>query len=407
MDYIKRHMESVVERLADEFPAVMVTGARQTGKTTLLKKYIAGAAIPDITFDDLSEEESAHNDPRAFLHLHKAPYMFDEIQYVPELFRFLKMTIDNDRRNGMFFLTGNQPFNLMKSASESLAGRIGILQLYSLSQREKDEIDFNRPFVPDDEYISFRNNNDSKESKDVWTDIFTGGFPEVVSGRVKAGDFYESYLKTYIERDILKLSQIENELQFLQFIRATAARTGNLVNYSDLAHDVGISEITAKKWLSLLVTSGLVYLLQPYSENVEKRIIKTPKLYFMDTGLAVHLTRWNSAETLRSGAMAGSIFETYVVSEVIKSFSNAGMEAPLYFYRDKDKKEIDLIICRDQCIFPVEIRKTSTPRRDDAANFSVLNRIKGVSAAPPVIICDCPSPVSVKEGVLALPVRYI
>lgn len=407
MKHIYRHSEKTIKRLAGEFPAVLVTGARQTGKTTLLRSYTDNAGVPAVTFDDPSEEESAHSDPSAFMMLHKAPYMFDEVQYVPELFRYMKIAIDTDRRSGMFFLTGSQPFHLMEKAAESLAGRVGMFQLYPVSAREKYNDGFDAPFYPDMDYINTRLTDRETVRGDVWNDIFEGGYPEVVCGRVKSRDFYESYLKTYIERDIRKLSQIDNEMQFLQFIRVAASRTGNLLNYSDIAHDVGISEVTAKKWMSLLVTSGLVYLLQPYSQNVEKRIVKTPKLYFMDTGLAAHLTRWTSPDTIRNGAMAGSFFETWVIGEVIKSFANAGMDAPVYFYRDKDRKEIDLIILRDRTVYPVEIKMTATPNRNDARNFSVLNRFGDINVAPPVIICNCVSPVSVKDGVLAIPAGII
>lgn len=407
MAYINRHAEKTLKRLVNEFPALLVTGARQTGKTTLLKRFTELNEIPDMTFDDPSEELSAREDPRTFLSLHPAPYMFDEIQYVPELFRYIKMTVDADRKPGMFFLTGSQPFNLMQQASESLAGRLGVLHLYPLSQREIDKTSFDAPFVPDTDYLEKRKSSVSKDKTDVWDRIFRGGYPEVVNGHVQPGDFYENYLKTYIERDIRRLSQVADELQFLQFIRATAARTGNLVNYSDLAHDVGISEVTAKKWLSLMVTSGLVYLLPPYSANVEKRVIKTPKLYFVDTGLAAHLTHWSSPEVLRDGAMAGNIYETWVVGEILKSYANAGVDAPMYFYRDKDKMEIDLILCRDRTIYPIEIKKTASPGSEDVKNFGVVRRISGVTAAQPVVLCNCPSPVSLGRGALAIPAGYI
>ena len=281
------------------------------------------------------------------------------------------------------------------------------MHLYPMSEREISGCAFDSPFFPDEVYIEERRKELRKVGGDIWQSIFCGGYPEVCIGDVSPSDYYESYLKTYIERDIRQLTQVGDEMQFLSFIRAAAARTGNLVNYSDLARDVGISEATAKKWLSLLVTSGLVYLLQPYSANVEKRVIKTPKLYFIDTGLAAHLTRWSGPEVIQSGAMAGNFFETWVIGEIVKSFANNGMDAPLYFYRDKDKKEIDLIICRDQNIFPVEIKKTATPGRDDARNFDVLNRIKNVTIEKSLIICNCQSPVSVSKGCIAIPVGYI
>lgn len=410
MKYIKRHAVKTIEKMAGAFPAVLLTGARQTGKTTLLKKLTAEKNIAGITFDDPAEEESAKSDPKMFLEFHPSPFMFDEVQYVPELFRYLKIQIDQNRSNGMYFLTGSSQLQLMQSATESLSGRIGIIQLYPLSEREKRGDDFDGPFIPAKEYIIERNSalkDFTFSQTDVWNSIFTGGYPEVVKETVSPADFYSNYLKTYIERDIRKLANIADEMQFLQFITAAASRTGQLVNYSDIAKETGISEVTAKKWLSLLVTSGLVYLLPPFSANVEKRVVKTPKLYFMDTGLAAYLTKWTSAGTIRNGAMAGAFFETYVISEIIKSFANQGLEPPLYFYRDKDKIEIDLLIYLDNTLYPVEIKKTASPNKNDARNFFITERIKSINIDSPCVVCNCEKPVSIAPGTLAVPVRFI
>lgn len=410
MDFIIRHAQKTLERLSNSFPAVLVTGSRQTGKTTLLKKITDEKSVPFLTFDDPLEEQSAKTDPSSFMDFHPFPYMFDEVQYVPDLFRYLKIEIDKNRHNGMFYLTGSQQLSLMKNASESLSGRIGLLELYPLSEREKRGETFDNPFIPTKDYVLERNKTlltKKHSSEETWTSIFTGGYPEVVKGNVLAGDFYSSYLKTYIERDIRSLAQVADEMQFLQFITAVASRTSQLVNYSDLASECGISEVTAKKWLSLLVTSGLVYLLKPFSLNVEKRVIKTPKLYFVDTGLASYLTKWTNADVLRNGAASGAFFETYVVSEILKSFSNAGLEAPLYFYRDKDKMEIDLLIFLNNTIYPVEIKKTASPKSDDAKNFFVTDRIKNVTVSSPCIICNCEKPVLVSKDIFALPVSFI
>ena len=410
MDFIIRHAQKTLERLSNSFPAVLVTGSRQTGKTTLLKKITDEKSVPFLTFDDPLEEQSAKTDPSSFMDFHPFPYMFDEVQYVPDLFRYLKIEIDKNRHNGMFYLTGSQQLSLMKNASESLSGRIGLLELYPLSEREKRGETFDKPFIPTKDYVLERNKTlltKKHSSEETWTSIFTGGYPEVVKGNVLPGDFYSSYLKTYIERDIRSLTQVADEMQFLQFITAVASRTSQLVNYSDLASECGISEVTAKKWLSLLVTSGLVYLLKPFSLNVEKRVIKTPKLYFVDTGLASYLTKWTNVDVLRNGAASGAFFETYVVSEILKSFSNAGLEAPLYFYRDKDKMEIDLLIFLNNTIYPVEIKKTASPKSDDAKNFFVTDRIKNVTVSSPCIICNCEKPVLVSKDIFALPVSFI
>lgn len=413
MKFIKRHAEKTIERLSSSYPAVLITGARQTGKTTLLKKITDSQNIQYLTFDDPIEEQSAKNDPKSFLEFHPYPFMFDEIQYIPDLFRYLKIQIDQNRQNGMYFLTGSQQFKLMETASESLSGRIGIVQLYPLSAREIREDENSESFIPTKDFILARNSllkqRDSNVKK-TWLSIYTGGYPEVVKGNVLPKDFYANYLKTYIERDIKKLTQVADEMQFLQFISVAAARTGQLVNYSDISKDCGISEVTAKKWLSLLVSSGLVYLLQPYFTNIEKRVVKTAKLYFMDTGLAAYLTRWSNPDVMQSGAMAGAFFETYVISEIIKSFSNNGEEPPIYFYRDKDKYEIDLLIEQNNILYPVEIKKTATPSSDDAKNFFITKRIKNIKIAQGIIICNCSQVLNVKNkdsSVLAIPVEYI
>jgi predicted AAA+ superfamily ATPase len=413
MKFIKRHAEKTIERLSSSYPAVLITGARQTGKTTLLKKITDSQNIQYLTFDDPIEEQSAKNDPKSFLEFHPYPFMFDEIQYIPDLFRYLKIQIDQNRQNGMYFLTGSQQFKLMETASESLSGRIGIVQLYPLSAREIREDENSESFIPTKDFILARNSSLKQRDSNVkktWLSIYTGGYPEVVKGNVLPKDFYANYLKTYIERDIKKLTQVADEMQFLQFISVIASRTGQLVNYSDISKDCGISEITAKKWLSLLVSSGLVYLLQPYSANIEKRVVKTAKLYFMDTGLAAYLTRWSNPDVMQSGAMAGAFFETYVISEIIKSFSNNGEEPPIYFYRDKDKYEIDLLIEQNNVLYPIEIKKTATPSSDDAKNFFITNRIKNIKIAQGIIICNCSQVLNVKNkdsSVLAIPVEYV
>lgn len=413
MDFINRHAKKTIERMANSYPAVLVTGARQTGKTTLLQKSIESKNIQYLTFDDPMEESSAKSDPKSFLEFHPYPFMFDEIQYIPDLFRYLKIQIDKNRHNGMYFLTGSQQFKLMETASESLSGRIGIVQLYPLSAREIRGEEFSENFIPSKDFILSRNSNFTQNDFSVektWKSIFSGGYPEVVKGNVSPRDFYANYLKTYIERDIKKITQVSDEMQFLQFVSVVASRTSQLLNYSDISKDCGISEVTAKKWISLLVSSGLVYLLQPYSTNIEKRIVKTPKLYFMDTGLAVFLTRWTNPDVMRTGAMAGAFFETYVVSEIIKSFANNGDDAPIYFYRDKDKYEIDLLIEQNNTLYPIEIKKTASPTSDDAKNFFITNRINNVQIGQCCVICNCSQVLTLKNkdiSVLAIPVEFI
>lgn len=413
MSFIERHAEKTVKRLASSFPSVLLTGARQTGKTTLLRKITEEKSVSGITFDDIAEEQFALSDPKTFLEIHASPCMFDEVQYVPDLFRHLKIEIDKDRHNGMYYLTGSQQFKLTEKATESLSGRIGIVHLYPLSAREIRRESFSENFVPSREYILERSKTFARHEfsvKKLWERIYTGGYPEVLKETVAPKDFYASYLKTYIERDIKQLSQVADEMQFFQFVTVAASRTGQLVNYGDLARECGISEVTAKKWLSLLVSSGIVYLLRPYSANVEKRVVKTPKLYFMDTGLAAYLTRWTSPDVMQNGAMAGPFFETYVISEVIKSFANNGEEAPVYFYRDKDKIEIDLLIEQNNTLYPVEIKKTASPSGEDAKNFFIMDRIKNVQIAQNVIVCSIDKVSSVRRGektALLIPVEFL
>lgn len=415
MKSVTRHAEKTIEHLATEYPTVLVIGARQTGKTTLLRKITGQKSVPYLSFDDPTEELSAKNDAKTFIEFHQSPFMFDEIQYVPELFRYLKIEIDKNRTNGMYYLTGSQQFHLMEVATESLSGRIGIVQLYPFSERELLGDSFTETFIPTKEYLLERNSSLLKAKTEfsvqkTWKSIHRGFFPEVALEKVTPSDFYANYLKTYIERDIRKLTQVADELQFMQFISVVSSRTSQLVNYSDIADECSISEVTAKKWLSLLVTSGLVYLLKPYSVNVEKRIVKTPKLYFMDTGLAAYLTKWTNPEVMQNGAMSGAFFETYAVAEVIKSFANKGLEPPIYFYRDKDKIEIDLLIEQNGTIFPVEIKKTASPDSNDAKNFFITSRLKNVKIGQCVVLCNTNNVVSLsKNGVnaIAVPIEFV
>jgi uncharacterized protein len=407
---IERAIKDALFRVAKSFPVTLVTGARQTGKSTLLKKYIQKDGCQYVTFDDKENILAVKEDPKLFMAVHKAPAVFDEIQYVPGLFSYIKMDVDSNRTPGMFYLTGSQQFSMMKSVSESLAGRVGILNLLPISQRELASDSFSAPFVPTQEYLLGRRESYKSESLPpdaIWKTIQKGMYPEICNGNVTSQDFFSSYIGTYIERDVRLLTQVADEMQFMQFISVAAARTGQLVNYADMARTVGIDPNTAKRWLSVLVSSGIVYLLQPYFGNVEKRIVKTPKLYFVDTGLAAYLTKWTTAEVLMTGAMAGSFFETFVISEILKSYTNAGMNPPLYFYRDSDGVEIDLLIENDGILYPVEIKATSTPRKDNAKNFHILNSIKDKKIAPGTVICNSSDIGIVAKDVMAVPVRYI
>jgi len=386
------------------FPAVLITGARQVGKTTLLQNSAAGAEY--LTFDDYILLDAAKRDARGFVNALAPPVILDEIQYAPEIFRPIKMRVDTEKRNGAFLMTGSQQFEMMKGVSESLAGRIGILELPGLSAREIDGVEFDLPFVPTEAYLAAREGSGgaikTKNPKELWRAIHTGGMPKLhAEPETSAQDFFASYVKTYIERDVRALTQVGDELAFLRFLMACAARTAQLLNLADVCRDVEISAPTAKRWLSVLVASGLVFLLQPYSQNIAARAVKTPKLYFMDTGLVAYLCKWGSPEVLESGAMSGQVFETYVVSEIVKGYRNAGREPPLYFYRDSQRREIDLLIETDGKLYPVEIKKTSSPNAKDAKHFAALPR-----AEQGGIVCLYDKPLSL-GGVRVVPIGML
>ena len=370
--YFKRQAEKQLKYLAKHFPIVVVTGARQTGKTTLIRK-IAGD-ITYITLDYPKIRELARNDPELFLQQYKPPLVIDEIQYAPELLPYLKIRIDLDRTPGQYFLTGSQMFRLMKNVSESLAGRVGLLSLYGFSRSEilkKNE----SPFKPSNTLVIKKAENITS----IFDKIYRGSMPQmVVDKKMSPEAYFGEYMQTYIERDIRDLLEIKNESKFQRFISCVAVRTGQEMNLSDIAKDVGIDSKTADSWLSLLVTSGLVYLLQPYSGNTIKRIVKRPKIYFMDTGLACYLSLWNNPRVLEQSAMAGAMFETYVVSEIIKQYANAGLDtrSRLAYYRDNNGKEIDLLIIENGTIYPIEIKKGADPGKDALKNFSVLSSLQ-------------------------------
>ncbi|MDR1834383.1 MAG: ATP-binding protein [Fusobacteriaceae bacterium] len=385
--YIKRHIEEAVRKRGREKGAVVLTGPRQVGKTTLMENLVPD--LPKITFDYLDIRRSAQNEPGAFLELNPPPVFMDEVQYVPELFPYIKIYLDKNKQKGAFFLTGSQSFELMKNVTESLAGRAGILELTGLSLREMRNETWSTPFLPTADYLSERKKSKiDLPLKSTWEIIHRGSLPELFQNpEIDWQNYYSDYIKTYIERDVRKLTQVVDEMQFLQFMGVCAAMTGQLLNLSSLARDVGISEPTAKRWLSILKTNGIVYLLRPYFNNAILKAVKTPKLYFMDTGLAAYLTRWLTPETLFSGAMKGSFFESFVVAEILKSYHNAGKEADLYFLRDGNRQEIDLIIFQDNTLFPMEIKATVNPSAGDIRHFQMLSAIPGIKIGAGGIIC--------------------
>ncbi|MDR1801210.1 MAG: ATP-binding protein [Lachnospiraceae bacterium] len=385
--YIKRHIESAIIERSREKGAIIVTGARQTGKTTLIEHL--KPEINRITFDDLAIRDSATSEPAAFLQLYQPPLFIDEVQYVPDIFNYIKIALDKSRNKGDFFLTGSQRFQLMENATESLAGRAGILELLGLSLRELRCETWDTPFLPTTEYLLERKTTASQiESRELWNIIHRGSFPEICAEPdYNWGNFYSDYVQTYLERDVRKLSQVADLDLFRKFMTVCASGTGQLLNLNGMAIKLGISQPTAKRWLSILQTSGLVYLLQPYYNNILKRETKTPKLYFLDTGLAAYLTRWLTSETLSQGAMSGEIFETFVIAEVLKSYINKGKQADIFYLREREDKEIDLLIFQNNTLYPIEIKQTSAPGKDKIKNFKMLEHISTVNIGEGGVIC--------------------
>jgi len=383
--YITRALESRILKASKHFRALIVTGPRQVGKTTLLK-HMAESERKYITLDDPIEREAAKTEPALFLERNQPPIIIDEIQYAPNLLPYIKMYVDAHENKGDFWLTGSQKFHMMKNVSESLAGRIAVIEMYGLSQSEIAGTE-SEVFVCDHLKMSERLKTRNPMSlADIYERIFNGSMPEAYTDNFHRNEYYSSYVNTYLERDIRALTQVADELDFFRFMTACAARTSEVVNYADLAKDIGISAPTAKHWLSILVSSGIVTLIQPYFNNTLKRAIKSPKMYFMDTGLAVYLTRWDSSKTLEVSAMSGKIFETYVVSEILKSYHNAGKHPHVYYYRDTDGKEIDLVLEYDGTVFPVEIKKTGNPGKDAVKNFDVLKN-SGKLVGEGAVVC--------------------
>lgn len=375
MNYIKRSLESVVLELTKEYPVIMMTGPRQVGKTTMLQKLMEGTERNYVSLDDLNNRELAKTDPELFLQLHKTPVLIDEVQYAPELFTYIKIKVDRDQRPGDFWLTGSQVFKLMRGVQESLAGRVALLSMTTLSQAEISNTP-SSPFIVEQETLLKKAELAQKlDVRAIYKRIFQGSMPAIISKKNSNSQiFYSSYLSTYIERDVKELSDKISSLKFLRFITAVAARCSQMLNIADIARDSDINQNQAKDWLAILETLGIIFYLHPYSNNLMKRLVKTPKLYFYDSGLVCYLTKWTSAETLEAGAMSGAIFENYVVSELMKSYLNSGKEPYLYYYRDRDTKEIDVVMERDDVLHPLEIKKSSNPSKDLTRVFDVLNR---------------------------------
>jgi predicted AAA+ superfamily ATPase len=404
--YLPRTLEQPILNAAKRFPVLLITGARQVGKTTLLR-HLGGKERAYVTLDDPLVLNLARQDPALFMQRFPPPILIDEIQYAPGLLPYIKMAVDNDRKPGQFWLTGSQQFQIMKNVSESLAGRVGIMQLFGLSRREcLDQGKNRKPFLPSVELFQNYKGNDFT-LQELYMVIWRGSFPALAldTGMDRAV-FLSSYVQTYLQRDVRDLAQVGDEMAFLRFLRAAAARTGKLLNMAEMARDADVAPNTAKKWLSILQASGLVYLLEPYFSNVTKRMVKSPKLYFLDTGLAAYLTEWSSPETLEAGAMSGAILETWILGELLKSWQHNGLRAPFYYYRDTDQKEIDLLIMQDGMLYPLEFKKTASPDRNAARHFSVLERL-GMPIGVAAVICLAKQLLPLSEMVWSVPVDCV
>ncbi len=405
--YIGRTIEAAIIEASSFFPIVLLTGPRQVGKTTVFQ-HTEKTKRNYVSLDNLANRELAQNDPALFLQRFSAPLLIDEIQYAPELFPHIKEIVDREQKSGMYWLTGSQQFQLMENVSESLAGRVGILKLQGLSQKEKENKALSTPFLPTQEYIEKQAEISSPTNiNDIFHKIWKGSYPKLYQANDKNWEmFYSSYIQTYVEKDIRDLAMVSNELDFMKFMKALAARIGQLLNYSDIAKDIGVSQPTIKSWVSILQTSGLIYLLQPYSNNLTNRVIKTPKIYFMDTGLVAHLTGWKNPETIEAGAMNGAFLENYVVSEVLKSYWHNGQKENIFFYRDKDLKEIDILFEENGKLYPVEIKKKSNPNKRDITAFNVLEKF-GKEIGDGAVICLAETHLPITEKVNSIPVGYL
>ena len=405
--YIKRHIKKTIDEYLSEFSAVLLTGPRQIGKSTILVNSYP--EIPYQTLDDMFVFQQMHEDSKGYIKSLGNPVIFDEIQRAPNSFLDFKYLIDENKKPGMYILTGSQKFELMKGISESLAGRVGILNMLGLSNREIYKDEFSKPFIPTTEYFNNRSPKFTLDNVELWKRIHRGSMPELYSNKnINWERYFSSYIQTYVNRDINELAQVGNKLAFSQFLTALASRTGELLNLASLANDVGIDQRTAKSWLSILEATNMIILLQPFSFNVTKRVVKTPKVYFTDTGLVCYLCRWLTPDTAERGAMAGALHETFVINEIIKSYYNSGKDLDMYFYRDSNGSEVDLLFYQNGTIYPIEIKKTSSPNIKDIKHFKTLNNaFNNIKIGEGGVICNYEKLAFLSENNKVIPISYI
>lgn len=420
MKYITRAIEDVLKKRFETSKSVAITGARQVGKTTMTKTIYSN--IRRINLKNVVLYNNAKEDPQGFLENFDRPLFIDEVQLVPELIASAKTILDETPSRSNYLFSGSQKWELMKGLSESLAGMVSILELGTLSLREINNVSFNESFIPNLDYIKSRE-NEIKKYNDIWKIIHRGGYPELYEDNPRDWeDFYSSYVSTYIERDVYNITKIKDYNLFYRFMVSVAARTGNMLDYSNIAKDIGVSVETVRNWISVLEITDIIYLLQPYYNSHLNRAIKTPKVYFKDTGLAAYLTSWLTTETLENGAMNGAFFETFVINEIIKSYINKGKDYKkrIYYYRGKDKvkksengmvifedNEIDLIIEENGILYPIEIKKSTNPKSEMASSFDVLDKDISKKRGMGAIICRGEYKLKLRDNLYALPIEYI
>lgn len=420
MPYIHRTLEKTINNYVGKYPIIMLTGPRQVGKTTLLNYLtsVSKTKINFITLDDMIVRAQANEDPELFLRTHETPLVIDEFQYAPKLLSYIKIKVDEARKNAMFgtkkevgtlyYLTGSQVFQTMQNVSESLAGRVGIFDLFAFSNRELQKIE-EKPFIPKIEELKEKTLSKRLSTLKLFERILKGSYPDVHYGiEMPVEHYYSSYIRTYIERDIREIINVKDENKFVKFISSIAARTGQEFNASTISSEIGIDNKTVEEWTSILKNTGIIYLLQPFTNNNVGRAIKRQKIYFMDTGLACYLTGYTDATILEKSAYSGAIFETYIVSEIIKSFTNSGLDPRkhLYFYRDNAQKEIDLLIIDNNILYPVEIKKSSNHGKEAIKNFEVTKKFE-LEIGNGIVLCLIKDLLAIDENNYYVPIEYL
>ncbi|MDD3931933.1 MAG: ATP-binding protein [Eubacteriales bacterium] len=408
MAYIHRTLEQKIMDISRDYSCLLLIGPRQVGKTTMLEHLMEGSGRQKVTLDDVENRRLAQSDPALFLEMHPAPVLIDEVQYAPQLFSYIKINVDNGAAPGSYWLTGSQAFQLMELAQESLAGRTAIVHMSALSQSELYGDGTTEPLSLKLEKLNRRKEHlSSCNSMEMFERIWNGGMPGHRSGRYTDRDvFYSSYIQTYINRDVSDMIPGVDKLLFADFIRAAACRVGQMLNTHDIAQDVGVSDDTAKRWLQVLEKSEVIFYLRPYSNNLLKRTVKTPKMYFFDTGLAAYLTKYSSPEILMNGAINGAILENYTVAEIRKTWLNSAKECLLHYYRDKDTNEIDMVIEADGELHPLEIKKSTNPGTELASAFKVLDK-GSVPRGAGAILCLREEISAIDRNTFILPIWMI